>query len=277
MKLMVGFAVIGSAFVTSAAYAEIQDCIEIASLPAVITQPGIHCMKQDLATSMTSGSAITVNANNVTIEMNDFKLGGLGAGVNTNATGIYAYNRQNLTIRNGTIRGFANNVKLEGAQVNGTSNGHLIENIRSESARYISLWVMGSNSVVRSNLVLTTGNGGFVTAYGIVVQFGQGHTVMNNVVNDVTETSEAYGIKAADTVGAIVQDNQVRNVTATYSYGIHSTGERTVIQRNTVTNYALGYVGIDAQRTFDACLNNVVTRYTSPLTTCTSSSGNTSF
>src|SRR4249920_3466180 len=69
----------------------------ITSLPAVITTQGTWCLKQDLATTVTSGSAITINTNNVTIDCNDFKLGGLGAGLATLANGIYSLNRVNAT------------------------------------------------------------------------------------------------------------------------------------------------------------------------------------
>jgi len=38
---------------------------------------------------MTSGNAITIATNNVVLDLNSFKLGGLSAGLGTNANGIY--------------------------------------------------------------------------------------------------------------------------------------------------------------------------------------------
>ena len=64
----------------------------ITSLPAVISSQGTWCMKQDLATAVTSGFVITVATNNVTIDCNNFKLGGLAAGAGTQASGIFANN-----------------------------------------------------------------------------------------------------------------------------------------------------------------------------------------
>ncbi|WP_139832250.1 hypothetical protein [Mesorhizobium australicum] len=277
MKTVIASVGVALASYVSCAHAEVQDCIEIVSLPAVITQQGIHCMKKDLATSATTGNAITINANNVTIEMNGYKLGGLGGGVNTQATGISAYNRQNITIRNGAIRGFLHNVKIEGPQIGGSSTGHLIENVRSESARYVGLWIMGSHSVVKNNTVILTGGGTLASAYGIVVQFGEGHSVMNNIVNDVSESNLAYGITASDTIGAVVEGNQVRDVAASTSYGIFSSGERNVIQRNTIINFSAGTTGIDGQATNDACIGNAITNFTAPLNGCSLSSGNLTF
>src|SRR6185369_12584927 len=82
----------------------------VASLPAVISTQGTWCFKQDLATSITFGNAITVTTNNVTLDCNNFKLGGLAAGVGTHAYGVYAggygAGRSNITVRNCNVRGF---------------------------------------------------------------------------------------------------------------------------------------------------------------------------
>ena len=61
----------------------------VTSLPAVITTQGTWCLTADLATAMTSGVAITIATNNVTIDCNNFKLGGLSAGVDTTTIGIF--------------------------------------------------------------------------------------------------------------------------------------------------------------------------------------------
>src|SRR5687768_721081 len=67
----------------------------IDALPATITTQGVWCLRGDLSTSLASGIAITVETNNVTIDCNDFKLGGLAAGTATQTVGIYASGKQN--------------------------------------------------------------------------------------------------------------------------------------------------------------------------------------
>jgi hypothetical protein len=52
----------------------------IDSVPAVIATQGTWCLRKDLSTAQTSGNAIEIAANNVVIDCNDFKLGGLAAG-----------------------------------------------------------------------------------------------------------------------------------------------------------------------------------------------------
>src|SRR5690606_9034000 len=52
----------------------------IDSLPATISQQGVWCLRKNLSTNISTGHAITIAANNVTIDCNDFKIGGLAAG-----------------------------------------------------------------------------------------------------------------------------------------------------------------------------------------------------
>src|SRR5690606_25516601 len=52
----------------------------IPSLPTVITSQGTWCLDKNLGTAITGGNAITVATNNVTIDCNGFKIGGLAAG-----------------------------------------------------------------------------------------------------------------------------------------------------------------------------------------------------
>src|SRR5262245_29056235 len=86
------------------ALAETTNCTAITSVPYVITVQGVYCFTDNIATTMSSGNAIEIQANNVTIDLNGFKLGGLAAGLGTSARGIYANQRQNITVRNGIVR-----------------------------------------------------------------------------------------------------------------------------------------------------------------------------
>src|SRR2546425_8579548 len=88
------------ALTAAPAQAETVNCTAITALPAVITVQGIYCFTGDLSTAMSSGFAIDIQTNNVVLDLNGFKLGGLAAGTGTQALGIFALNRQNLTIKN---------------------------------------------------------------------------------------------------------------------------------------------------------------------------------
>ena len=71
----------------------------IESLPATISTQGVWCLRRNLATAMTSGNAITITVNNVTIDCNDFKIGGLAAGDESKTVGIAADDVLNATVR----------------------------------------------------------------------------------------------------------------------------------------------------------------------------------
>jgi len=62
----------------------ITDCQRVIRfLPVTINNPGIYCFESNEATSITTGAAITVNANDVTIDLKGHKIDGSGAGAGT--------------------------------------------------------------------------------------------------------------------------------------------------------------------------------------------------
>ncbi len=275
MRTILGLAGLAFAAAVSTAAAEVQDCIAITALPAVITVQGVHCFKQDLATSMTSGRAITISTNNVIIDMNGFKLGGLAAGPNTLATAIYAQGRQNITSRNGAIRGFGTGIEFSTFIV-GENRGHLVENMRIESSRFTGISLQGLNSIIRNNIIYDTGGGIGTDAAAISLNQCTSCSVAGNVIGGVKESAAARGMFLTQTSASVIRDNEIRNVDeGTERIGIDfSSGGRVAIERNSVINNTTGTVGIRANGTSDACIENFVTGFTTRLTGCTFSEGN---
>ena len=124
----------------------------IASLPASITTQGTWCLKKDLSTALASGYAISVDTNNVTIDCNGFKLGGLAAGAATQTQGIVSEDRANVTVRDCRVRGF-----LRGIWLSGSKGGHLVEDTVVEGATHVGMIVEGSGSIVRRSRIVDTG------------------------------------------------------------------------------------------------------------------------
>jgi len=195
---------------------------------------------------MTSGNAITINVNNVVIDLNGRKLGGGSAGAGTNAHGIYAYQRKNITIKNGTIRGFKAGVFLDGASPWTTSQGHMIEDIRADMNTFASIWVFGLGNIIRNNQVVDTG-GSTVTnyAYGIAA-IGPGNRVLNNDVYETKEqsTAEATGIFIDYGDGSVVLNNRVGNQDfgTGNSYGIRMStfSQNVIVRTNTISRMEWG-------------------------------------
>jgi hypothetical protein len=182
----------------------------IDTLPATISTQGTWCLRKDLSTSMTSGAAITVATNNVTIDCNDFKLGGLAAGTGTGANGIHAAGRLNLTVRHCNIRGFLVGLYADGG-------GHLVERNGFDANTYVAIEVYGAGSTIRGNRVIDTGGSTVVlgTAYGI--EAADGVDILDNTVNGVAPTgtnATAYGIYTNFNGGGSITGNRVRGLAA---------------------------------------------------------------
>ena len=210
---------------SSTARAETTQCTAaITSIPTTITTQGIYCLTGNLAGNLTTGDAITISTNNVTIDFNGYKLGNLAAGPATYARGIYAKQKKNITIRNGTIRGFNYGILLSDDSNYTNSSGHLIEDLRLDGNTYAGMLIAGTGSIVRNSQVVKTGgstHSADAYAFGIMA-YGPGSRVLNNEVIDVVSaTGNTYGIYISQGDGTVVEGNRISNVsTSGLSYGI---------------------------------------------------------
>jgi hypothetical protein len=211
----------------------------IDELPATISTQGVWCLRQDVATAITSGAAITIATNNVSIDCNHFKVGGLAAGPASKATGILADARQNAVIRNCNVRGFYIGAALSGA-------GHVVEDNRFNSNYATGVYVEGDGSVVRRNLVADTGGSdgvtGSTTAAGIVTALDVDvidNTVASVFVDHGTDR-EVYGISASENTSGSIRGNRIRNLSvlgAGSSFGISNSVSSHVVMRD---NHVIG-------------------------------------
>jgi hypothetical protein len=244
-------------------------CTEIASVPTTISQPGLYCLKRDLSYGRISGAAVTVEANNVTVDLNGFRLGGAAAGTATFAAGIYATDRRNITIRNGTIRAFRNNVVLTGEGDGSSSSGHIIENLRIEGARRIGINVSGWRSIIRDNVVIGTVDVGTDAAFGILLNVGNGSTITGNMVSGVTSGGIASGIKLLASEAVTVDGNRIFDVTGTPSIAIEAfSGLRPIVRDNVAVNAVTGTTGIELGGSTRGCLDNVVVNFATSVSGC---------
>ncbi|HEY0660998.1 MAG TPA: NosD domain-containing protein [Lysobacter sp.] len=181
----------------------------IDTLPATIATAGTWCLRKDLGTAMASGNAITIATNNVTLDCNDFKLGGLAAGPGTNANGIYANDRLNATVRHCKVRGFRTGIRLEG-----DGDGHVVEDNRLDSNTWIGIQVNGDGSVVRRNEVRDTIG---TATYSIGIYVFDNVDVLDNLVDLVVSIpadtdGQAYGIYLVSSNGGRIAGNNVRRL-----------------------------------------------------------------
>src|SRR5262249_54051100 len=94
------------------------------------------------------GSAITVDANDVTIDLDGHRLS-CEAGPASRAVGIFSSQCSAVTIRNGSVQGFH-----FGAQICGVNcRDNQVCNVTFEDNWYIGLWIEGKQSLALSNRV----------------------------------------------------------------------------------------------------------------------------
>jgi hypothetical protein len=219
---------------TAPARAETKNCTAIGSVPVVITVQGVYCFIHDVSTSISSGNAIEIQTSNVVLDLNGFQLNGLGVGLGTQASGIRADNRQNITIKNGTVRGFMRGIEINDS---GASQGHRVEKVRADQNTYVGIVVQGDGNVIRNNQVVATGGSTVVAttsgnAFGIVA-LGDGPRVLDNDVITTTHqgSGTAWDIFFGSTTGAFAVNNRI----ATSDRGIDYAGASTGKYRDNLT------------------------------------------
>ncbi len=256
----------------SSVKAETPDCLEITSIPVVITTQGIHCFKQNLANGATSGNMIDIQTNNVTIDMNGFKLGGLEGGTGTLATGIYANSRRNITIRNGSIRGFYYGILLEGGVAD--SSGHLLEDLRLDGITFTGALIEGTGNIVRNNQVVNTGPGTNVSgAVGLYIKNSNDSVVVGNVISAVSESTASHGIYVQSSSLIVVRNNTVlRTKDASSKYGItvYYATDMTIVGNQFLNPGTTGSTGIfnRGNSTEISCIDNIIKGYVTTVSGC---------
>jgi parallel beta-helix repeat protein len=247
------------------------------TVPTTISTQGVWCLRHDLSTAIASGAAITVATNNVTIDCNDFKLGGLAAGNASQAYGLFADNRQNVTIRHCNIRGFNSGIFLS------AGDGHLVEDNRLDNNLYVGISVSGDNNLVQRNRVFDTGGAApnYNIGYGIVAHAD----ILGNIVSGVfANDANSYSVgifTTGDFAGVEIRDNVVSGLVAAGSgeaLGIYAHESSAIIGNRILAKTATAGSGItnDAGYSENYCSGNIVIKFATPIERCLDGGGNDS-
>ena len=174
-------AVLAGGWTAGLAGAETTLCTEITVLPYTITASGNYCLRMNWTYGL--GTAIIINANNVTLDLNGFKLDGGTGGLGTPASGIYALDRKGIVVRNGIIRGFYGGINIA-RTITGVSEGHLVEDLHLVENRVRGVFVDGRGSVVRRCRVTSTGGStANPNPFGVFMAGEGAQTLDNSVIN----------------------------------------------------------------------------------------------
>ena len=195
----------------------------------------MYCLTQKISSTLASGAAITINANNVVLDLNGYAIGNLAAGASTAAVGIYAVDRQNIVVKNGILRGFWMGIGLvDGTTVGlstALSSGHVIDGITTDTCYLAGMDVEGPYAVVRNSKVMNTQGSAVATSTGLVdlamgisVYGADTHVVDNTVINTdctngcastLANPATVIGISVSDSSSSVIENNTISNAKAT--------------------------------------------------------------
>jgi hypothetical protein len=206
----------------------------ISSVPFTISQPGSYYLTKNL--NVTGGDAITINANQVTLDLNGFTVSSTAP--SATGSGIQlAANLADITILNGRIKGGVTN---NGGVFNGPgfANGikysaGLLANVRVAGVSVsgcLNYGIYLNTGVVESCTVQTVGNYGIVASsisHSTAVGCGNDAIFADNAANCYGFSSSSYGVHATSAEncrGASSSSIGLDALTANNCYGSSGSG-----------------------------------------------------
>lgn len=221
----------------------------VSSFPFVISQSGHYVLTSDLRVSSFGTSAIRIDVNDVSIDLNGFTVY-FAFTTGSAADGIDASTRNRVTIRNGTVRGFLGNCI--------SAKEHaIISNVRviscggdglalEEFARVEGVTANGNGgNGIAARVGLFSGLGSSVIARSISSSNGlDGIQASGTILDNVIEFNEGDGFEG-ESGGAVIRGNTIfRNdgVGIRSNFGTCTAGERYAYAQNLISTNGGGTV-----------------------------------
>ena len=178
------------------------------SFPIVIDQPGSYVLTSNITVSTINTKCIEIDANDVTLDLNGHTLMGPGKTSGSNDSGIYASEKNNITIKNGTIQNFGKS----GIVLSGSN--HQIKDVM-----FCSNGLHGI-SIISSIIINCTAS--YNGSHGIYASY-------STITNCITDSNDSHGISATSST--------VTKCTTSYnsSHGIYASNS-TIVDCTTVNN-----------------------------------------
>ncbi len=194
-------------------------------IPMTIPESGSFYLMGDIQVTDSAMSAITIDSDDVTIDLNGFSIKGPGTGT---GNGIQIINGQhyNIEIKNGTVRDFGGN---------GIYSGYCCEN----AERVIGVRTIGNgdygiqlhgDAIIKDCAVIDNDSGG--------IYLGAGWELGQIVTGNVVSGNDGTGIACSGP--SIVTDNLVTGNNGEGISAYDSTVMGNTVSNNTLTGIALG-------------------------------------
>lgn len=230
----------------------------ITRVPFTITSPGRYCLSKHIKTTMVTGKAITIESDNVVLDMNGFTLEGV-LDENTEAIGIYALHRNNLTIKNGSISGFNTAIFLDAESSDLPiipCDNNIIEQIRAVGNLNYGIRTAGDGNIVRNNVIQEFSHTGIHMEGQHIEQEGMVSGVISgNIIS--RGGRQGSGVTLTYCHGVLIKNNHISRVKVC----ITLVGQRTEHVLISDNQFIYARVGIDVVMGHGPC------KYTNTLTT----------
>lgn len=170
--------------------------IHASDLPLTITKRGSFYLTQDVNFTDTTHHAITVDCNDVTIDLMGYTITGPNS---TNYSCIYMNGRKNIEVRNGTVRDFYNGIY----EASYSGRGHRVINIRAVSNPNIGIYLVSRGNLVKDCTAVENGYGIYAsigsTVTGNTASYNSGNGIYaeySTVTGNTAYYNSGYGIYA---------------------------------------------------------------------------------
>lgn len=238
-------------------------CTAITKAPYTISESGQYCLAKNLATSK---NAISITADEVTLDCDGYTIDGSGQAASTTMRGISGYSRRGVSVRNCTVKGFIEGIRLTGTQNTVSDNvviapysrGIVVEGdenivernrINDAGGTTNTSWgafgiIAKGSAVVRGNVVsgVVPTSGSRKSGYGIYSSGNDAGVLEGNVVRNVVGDGSAIAmaLTAHESTNAVFKENILVNPPGTYAYAIYCSGEGNLATGNVFQGFVNG-------------------------------------
>lgn len=171
------------------AQADTVNCTAITA-PTTIASPGVYCLAGTANLNLATGAAITVVANDVTIDFNDNAIINNDSAYGGQAVGVLSIGTTNFTVKNGTVRGFPYGIGV----IAGASLSFLptVKNMRVSRAYRLGIGLESVGAIVENCQVINIGkerpgfpanfNAGGIALAKLSSNNSTGHLLDNDII-----------------------------------------------------------------------------------------------
>jgi hypothetical protein len=214
------------------------------TVPLLATQPGRYCLTRD-ASIAAEGTAVQVLSDSVTIDLGGFTISNTDPTGTQLISGVVAFSFREVTVRNGTLRGFLGGVVLDDSDQPGRARNNVVEDVRVLDSVRFGIVVEGAEGRVQRSTVsgVRALSAAIPDASGIAMSGTSVQALDNSVsIGAPSSGGTGYGIRVSGGWAAVLGNRVAGNGTRTI--GVSLAGARAAARDNVVWRTPTPYAGV---------------------------------